>query len=39
MWTPPRMQLFKHLQDLSFIAYSSPDKIMDQLQVFDDGLC
>ena len=38
MLTPPRMQLFEHLQGLSFIAYSSPDKAMDHLQVFDDGL-
>ena len=32
------MQLFEHLQGFSFIAYNSPDKAMDQLQVFDDGL-
>ena len=32
------MQLFEHLQGLLFIACNSPDKAMDQLQVFDDGL-
>ena len=26
------MQLFEHLQDLSVIAYSSPDEAMDQLR-------
>ena len=31
--------LFEQLQDPLFTAYGSPDESMDQLQVFDDGLC
>ena len=33
------MQLFEHLQNPSFVAYGSPDETLDQLQLFNDGLC